>query len=999
MRMDAFPLQACPRSMHPARAGLVGLVASLAAVVCGAEPVETLPRIPPKEPAAALRSFALSPGYRIEQVAAEPLVHSPVAIDFDPRGRCYVVEMIDYSEQADERLGVVRILEDTDGDGRMDAGTVFARDLSWPTGVLCYDGGVLVCAAPDILYLKDTDGDGAADLRRVVFTGFSRANVQGLLNSLRWSVDNRVHGATSSSGAPRVTRPDDPAFTAVNLSGRDFSFDPRSLDLRPETGVLQHGMTFDDWGRKFVSGNSNPVEMVFFEDRYAARNPAHTMPPSRGSIAVGGGTDAVFRSSPVEPWRILRTKMRLANPALGILEGGGRPAGYFTGASGLTAYRGDALPAEMRECLVVGDVGSNLVHRERLSAAGPFLEARRIDADSEFVRSDDIWFRPAQFANAPDGGLYVVDVYREVIEHPKSLPPGIKEQLDLTSGADRGRIYRIVPEGFRARPQPALDLATTDELVATLSHANGWHRDTASRLLFERQDAAAIPALESLARGGPLPQGRMHAIYTLESLRRLSTATLLSMLDDPHPRVREHAIRLADRRPTETELLTRLCRMTDDEDARVRYQLAFSLGEFPSTVERNRALARIAVRDGGGVYPRAAIQSSLAVGAGEVLADLVARADFAATPAGGALLESLATQIGRTLAPADVPLLERSLAACLAANTPAGTPLVIGYLSGRKRAPAADRQRYPLSPAVAAARDDLVARSRQMALDRGAAEADRTAAVVRLGLGTFAESADTLAALLEVGQPQAVQAAALAVLSTFGDPAIAGWLLGRWSQLAPKTRGAATTALFSRPAWVRTFFDAVGRGSVSVSEFDPQQLRLLEASPDPAIRAGFQKLAATVRTSPRGEVIAAYGGALAMPGDAGRGRAHFLRACSQCHRVAGEGHEVGPNLAAFKARGPEALLVNLLDPNREVNPLYLNYVVQLEDGRTLTGMVADESSASITLKRAEGATDTIRRGEIELLRSTGQSLMPEGLEQQLDPQAVADLLAYLGGLP
>ncbi|MFM8494236.1 MAG: c-type cytochrome, partial [Planctomycetia bacterium] len=152
-------------------------------------------------------------------------------------------------------------------------------------------------------------------------------------------------------------------------------------------------------------------------------------------------------------------------------------------------------------------------------------------------------------------------------------------------------------------------------------------------------------------------------------------------------------------------------------------------------------------------------------------------------------------------------------------------------------------------------------------------------------------------------------------------------------------------------------------------------------------------------TSPRGEVIAAYTRALATPGDAGRGRTHFLRVCSQCHRVAGEGHEVGPNLAAFKARGPEALLVNLLDPNREVNPLYLNYVVQLEDGRTLTGMVADESAASITLKRAEAASDTIRRGEIEALQSTGQSLMPEGLEKQLDPQAVADLLAYLGGLP
>ena len=189
--------------------------------------------------------------------------------------------MIDYSEQADENLGAVRLLEDADGDGRMDTSRLFARGLSWPTGVLAYDGGVFVCAAPDILYLKDTDGDGTADVRRVVFTGFNRSNVQGLVNSLRWGLDSRVHGATSSSGAPQVTRPDEPSFQSVNLNGRDFSFDPRKLDLRPETGTLQHGMTFDDWGRKFVSGNSNPLEMVFFEDRYAARNPAFAMPPSQ----------------------------------------------------------------------------------------------------------------------------------------------------------------------------------------------------------------------------------------------------------------------------------------------------------------------------------------------------------------------------------------------------------------------------------------------------------------------------------------------------------------------------------------------------------------------------------------------------------------------------------------------------------------------------------------------------------------------------------------------
>jgi len=974
-------------------ADLLGVPAATGPEKSAPDPAaEKLPRFPPREPADAVDSFELAPGYRIEPVAAEPLVHSPVALDFDERGRLFVVEMIDYSEQADEHLGTVRLLEDVDGDGRCDTSTVFAAGLSWPTGVLCFDGGVFVAAAPDILFLRDTDGDGRADERRVVFTGFGRSNVQGLLNSLRWGLDCRVHGATSSAGAPAVIRPDKPSSGPVNLSGRDFSFDPRRLDLRPESGCLQHGMSFDDWGRKFVSGNSQPLEMVLFEDRYAGRNPLHPMPPSRRSIAVDGGAAEVFRISPVEPWRILRTKMRVANPALGAIEGGGRPAGYFTGASGVTAYRGDAFPAEMRECLVVGDVGGNLVHRERLAPAGAFLEARRIDAGAEFMRSDDTWFRPAQYANAPDGSLYVLDVYREVIEHPHSLPPVIKEQVDLTSGRDRGRIYRIASEGFVRRPPPRLGDAPTAELVALLGHRNGWHRDTALRLLFERQDDAAVPGLERSATKADLPEGRLHALYALAALGRLEPPVLLMALADPHPRVREHAVRLAERLPDDDRLLASLLPLVADDDARVRYQLAFSLGEFPPGPDRNAALARLAVRDGGGVYPRAAILSSLRHGAGDVLERVAAAADAA-----GGLLEELATLIGRRLEAEDMPGLERAIAA--ASGDEAAVRMVQGFLAGRARAPVAIREARPLPEAIAAARTRLLAGARALALDDAAPAAERAVAASRLGLGGFAESEPAFDTLLESRQPQDVQLATLAALAEIGAAETGGWLLARWPQLSPRLRGAAAETLFSREPWVLAFLDAVERGGVALTDFDPAQLRLLATRKEPAIRDRLGALAARLATSPREEVIAAYRPALALVGDASRGREHFTRICSQCHRAGDLGHELGPSLAAFKARGPEAILVNLFDPNREVNPLYVNYVAQLADGRVLTGMIADETATSITLRRGSNASDTVARADLEVLTSTGQSIMPEGLEQQLDLQGFADLLAFLEGLP
>lgn len=958
--------------------------------------VEQLSRVAPHEPAAALATFTVAPGYTIEQVAAEPLVHSPVAIDYDERGRMFVVEMIDYSEQENDHLGAVRILEDRDDNGRYDTSTVFAKGLSWPTGVLCYDGGVFVCAAPHIFYLKDTNGDGVADHRRVVFTGFGRSNVQGLVNSLRWSLDSRVHGATSSSGA-QVTRPDDPAFRPVSLNGRDFSFDPRRLDLRPESGCLQHGMSFDDWGRKFVSGNSKPLEMVFFEDRYAARTPFHAMPPSRGSIAVDGGAAEVFRTSPVEAWRELRTKMRIANPKLGPVEGGGRAAGYFTGATGVTACRGDAYPAEMRECLVVGDVGSNLVHRQRLSACGAFFEARRIDPRSEFAASSDIWFRPAQFANAPDGTLHILDVYREVIEHPKSFPPEIKRQLDLTSGQDRGRIYRLVPDGYRQRPQPFLAALSTAELVRTLGHRNGWHRDTAARLLSERRPADAVPELERLVRDAELPEGRMHAMYVLAALDGLSSTTVLHALGDAHPRVREHAVRLAERHNTEASVLGSLAAIAADSDPRVRYQLAFSLGEFPSHPVRDQALADLARRDGAETYPRAAILSSLSQGAARVLAALVNSRDDGGPAADPQMIEGLGYHVGRQARLEDVAAIEQTLATLGGPGAVYSQPLLVGYFSGRAKATQPNAASLP--PALAAARSALLEVARATSLDDAAAEGNRVAAISRLSLGTFAESRAAFEVLLESRQPQPTQSAAVDAVVATGAPEVGEWLLARWATMSPKVRSGAAGALFTREPWVVALLDAIRDGRVPLADFDSAQIRQLAGRTEPAILERYERLSARVATSPRQEVLVAYQPALAMSGNPEQGKAVFAKNCSQCHRVDGAGHEIGPNLAAFKTRGAEAILLNMLDPNREVNPLYVNYVAVLNDGRTLTGMVAEETATSITLKRGENASDTITRSEIESLTSTGRSIMPEGLEQQVDLQGVANLLAYLMATP
>jgi putative membrane-bound dehydrogenase-like protein len=947
-----------------------------------------LPRIKPTEPDQAGKTFTVAKGFRMDLVASEPLVADPIAVCFDEHLRMFVCEMRGYSEQREENLSEIRLLEDGDGDGKYDKSTVFADGLKWPTAIFWCGGKLLVADAPDLFSLEDKNGDGKADEKKVLFTGFGTSNVQGLINSFQWGLDNRIYGATSSSGA-EITRPDDPSFK-LSLRGRDFALDPRTMTLIATSGGAQHGMSLGDWGDRFVCSNSDHIQQVLFEDAYVGRNPYLAAPSPRKSIAADGPQADVFRTSPIEPWRIVRTRLRVKGLVPGPVEGGGRPAGYFTGATGTTIYRGNAWPQQWRGVAVVGDVGSNLIHRKVLNDLGLEYSAVRIDDKSEFVSSSDIWFRPVQFANAPDGALYVCDMYRETIEHPASLPPVIKKHLDLTSGRDRGRIWRILPDGFS---QPKLKKPadmTTAELVALLEHDNGWHRDTAARLLYERQDSKAVPLLVKLAGGSKLPLARMHALYALDGLGALDADTLLPRLTDDYPRVRQHAVKLAEKLADVPAIRQRLLQMPADADYRVRYQLAFTLGQIEDP-RREEALAAL-VRQGGPLMTLAA-QSSLKQGAGQVLSILAADPKYRGTSDGKQFLRSLAAQIGQQQSAGDVAALIKMLTA-LSSEKDGALQVILQGLALKPGSKLAEQ----VAAATGGKSDELM---KQVVSEALAAAADserklpaRLAAVQQLRLGKLADVQETLLALLEPAQPADLQSAALATLASFDAPEVAAAILARFAVFSPRLKGQATDALLSRPAWAIRLLEAIEAGDISAGDVDPARLKLLTDHRDEAIRTKAAALLKTFQVSKRGDVVEAYKSVLDAKGDAARGKELFGKTCAACHRVQGVGYETGPNIAAMKNRGPEAILLNVLDPNREVNPQYLSYAALLEDGRTITGMIASETATSITFKRADNATDTVLRIDIQQLKSTGQSLMPEGLEKQIDKQAMADLLEY-----
>lgn len=964
-----------------------------------------MPRIPATEPDKALSTFTVAPGFAMELLASEPLVADPTALAFDENLGLYAVEMRGYSENREDDLSRIRYLVDDNGDGKYDRSIIFAKGLRWPTAIHCWKGGVIVADAPDLIYLRDTDGDGVADLKATLFTGFGVGNVQGLVNSFNWGIDNRIYGSASSTGGILSPTNAEGKIDAkhdekLNLSGRDFALDPNAMTMRAVTGGAQHGLSMNDYGERFICHNSDHLIQVMLEDRYVARNPLVALPPTKLSIAADGPQADVFRTSQVEPWRIVRTRLRAKKVVPGIVEGGGRPAGYFTSATGVTIYRGTAWGPQHLGTVIVGDVGSNIIHRKKLTAKGIAYVGERIDEKSELVASTDNWFRPVQFANGPDGSLFVCDMYRETIEHPASIPPILKKHVDLTSGRDRGRIYRIVPTGFRQPKLEKLGSKSSAELVEFLAHPNSWQRDTAARLIYERQDTSIGPQLVKLAADNDRPLGQLHALYALQGLGLMKGEVLQTALKSKEAWVRAHAIRLAEDLPgrlESEELKKAIAGCVNDDALRVRFQLALSAPEvLDKPVD---VLAAIALKDRDDAYVQAAVLSSARHSMGELLAKLATDEGYRASSQGNQTISQLAKGISK-LPEGDQASLLELLTKLM--RDPASESAATGLCLALEITPNSS-----LHSRLAKASPDVAVPFLKKVVEKALAacanadrpEGERLTALRVLRLSSFADVAEVLDERLVPAESASIQAESLRTLASFADPKGAELLLPKVGSLSPKLKSQAIEVLLSRAKWREALLQQVEKGELAVGEISPEQWNLLAQSNDEATKKMALAVLAKQVTPNLDELLKQYQGATQSDaGSAEKGQVVFRKICANCHRVQGEGHELGPNLAAMRNRGRDAIVLNVLAPNREVNPQYLNYTAVLTDGRTLTGMLAAETATSITLKRGEGQSDTILRSDIEILRSTGRSLMPEGLEKQVDPASMADLVAYLMSL-
>lgn len=994
---------------------------------------EPLPRVPPLAPAETLRSFHLPPGFQLKPLAAEPLVTDPVAMVYDEQGRAFVAEMRDYpfvdpahdkpfaENTLDEPIGQIRLLDDSNGDGQFDKSTVFADRLSWPTGLALWKGGLYVVATPDLWYLKDTDGDGRADQRRKVFSGFRKFNIQAVVNNLKWGLDNRLYGAGSSNGGKIV--PESSKNRAATVMGTgDFCFDPtrEASSFELLTGGARFGNDFDDWGNRFISNIRNPIQHPVLPRRYLARNPHLPAITALNDVAVSGDVVPVYRTSPPEPWRVINAQ-RLASDLSGAPPRSEAAAtGYMTSACGLTVYRGDVYPESFYGTVFLGEVAGNLIHRQALTADSVTFSSRRTEVNREFLTSDDNWFRPVNFVNAPDGTLHVLDMYRETIEHPWSIPDDIKAKLDLRSGSDRGRIYRLEPDGFTPRHhRPSLEKATAAELAALLTSSSSWWRETAQRLIVERQDTATIEPLRSLLRNlqpkfesgrDTAALARLHALWSLEGLGNLSDDDLLFALHDPVDGVREQAVLLAERRlATSQAIRDALLGMCDDSSLRVRFQLALSLGELTRVAADTvrapvaRALASIANRDSSDKWMRVAVLSSAFDVAPALSERLTSNRDFGKLAAQRVWLHDLSLIVGAKSDSAGIDSILASIEQWMknhqddaAVSSDGLNQFALGLAEGMTRAKRNVLDILNLHPSLGAklllgAIRDAAGR----AVDPGENLEGRQSAISLLAHGEFAIARKAGEQLLAPHQASVVQTSAVRMLSTFRPPEVPAILLNAFRRLAPAARGEALEALLARREWHESLLNAIDAGQIRVGEIPYQRRNLLLRSSSATVRERAVALMQSALQS-RQSVIEKYQAALATQrGNPLGGAAIFKRECQTCHRLEQEGQDIGPNLTTIRNRTASEILLHILDPNREVAPNYVGYTVLLADGRVLSGVIVEEGANSLSIRTATGSLETIPRGEIDKIASTGQSFMPVGLEERIAPAEMSDLLAYL----
>lgn len=973
-------------------------------------------QLPSKETSSTLDPFSLQEGFEIELFASEPLIQDPVDMEIDEDGRLFVVEMPGYPLDLG-RTGRIKQLLDSDNDGYPDKSIVFADSLLLPSGIMRWKKGFIVTDTPDVLYLEDTNGDGRADKREVLLTGFALSNPQHNLNNPTYGLDNWIYLANEGyfttvdyqdlfgdEGRPvHYPNVENGPVLPQNGGDRNVRFKPDHQALEMCAAKTQFGQAFDPWGHHFQTSNFHPLWHEVIAARYLQRNPdllaadaAHYLPDEP--------INEVFPSSQSPEHQLLTD------------------VGVITSGCGINWYTGGSFPKVFNEVLFLCEPVHNLVQANVISPQGPSFSAHRLQEEQEFLTSTDTWFRPSNTYIGPDGALYLLDYHRRIIEHPEWMSDEVNQSGQLYEGTDKGRIYRITAKSATAAnwlDQLQLSDQSPLEWVPYLNHKNSWWRTTAQRLLvangeLSKEVEAAIRQVASSAVG---QAGRVHALWVLEGLNKMDSQLLEQATKDPTAGIRENAIQLMELHLEDIpELQNVLLTLENDPDPRVRFQLLCTLG-FVKGPQAQSVRKQLLLQDLASEWTHIAALSANPGQEMFLFNWAIQSLDDRLAEGGSAFIKNLAALIGRRGKAQEVNRLVSSLEnLSVAVQVSALTGLVSGGRKSASQLVVRNKEqllRWSLGKEPRIRKSSLqllrrasladmgtsLAQARQTALERigDASAGDQVRADALQLLDIIAPSSfqDVFKAQIDPKVPPQMQKVAIQGLAQEAGTANAAFLLSRWEQLTPPVRATLVNSFRPYPERMHLLLSAVEEGKIPAQGIGPKQVFEILKNGDKSVRRRATLLFDRAHGE-REKVLADYLAALEYPGDFAKGKAVFKEECASCHQLGGtDGYALGPDLASIRNRTTASILHDILIPNAAIADGFDVWTIITKDNESFSGIIAGESPSSITLRFLETEDQVISRDAISELTSAPTSLMTTGLEQKIDRQEMADLLAFL----
>jgi putative membrane-bound dehydrogenase-like protein len=981
--------------------------------VSGQHAPATTPALSPQE---AQGKFTLPEGFEIRLFAAEPMVVNPVFMTWDERGRLWVAELYEYplgAPKGAKPRDRIKILEDTDADGQADKVHVWADGLNLATGLLLGNGGAYVGQAPHLLFLEDTDGDDRADKQTIVMTGFGLEDRHELLNGFAWGPDGYLymtHGVFTHSKVRDPDKPDDPGVV-MNAALARFHPRTKKFEVFSDGTSNPWGVDFDRYGNAFVS--ACVIDHLF-----------HMAPG--GQFQRQGG---VWANS--HGYADMHSQRGGLNS---IVDHRHHMAAYC----GVQVYQGDQWPAEHLGTVLMGNLHDNAIHQDALKPNGSSFTA---SFQQDVVRANDGWFMPTTTLVGPDGAVWISDWYDKYpcYQNARADPDGVDRE--------HGRIWRVVHTGGqKGKPvpsRPARDMnlarAVTGDLVRLLEHANVWQRRTAQRLLSERRDPGAVPPLTALLQSNKPLDARLAALWTLHGMAALTAEQLRGLAGDREPGLRTWVARLMGERGDATYRdVDVLETLAADPEPVVRLAVATAARQFVSSsltvntppAEKTRGaeidgilttliraskdgrdplipfMIWMAAEPSVGADPAGALnwlrdngadtlplsaqlttklmrricdrqQPGLLDDAVAFVGEVASKSDALAVAALDGLLEG---QKGKALAPA------RDVSA------------VLEKLLASNHAGVKDRaQRLGTLWGNAAA----MKRSIDLVNDAAAAEQQRIEAIDVVRKLKNDAAREALMTALRGSTPEPVLLEAVRALGEIGGDDLPGELFTRWAALSPTVRRAASDILAARARWASMFLSALEQKTIPAGDVPATAIRMIMRSDADygmlAKRAGL--VFGRVRDADKDKLAvinAKKKMILGMKGqpDLKAGHAIAQKTCLNCHKLHGEGADVGPDLTGVGRSSLDALLANIIDPNQIIGAGYENVEIETKDGRIVSGRMIENTDTRVRLLAAGPKEEVVAKSDIATLRVSELSVMPEGLEQMPDAD-FRNMIAYL----